>query len=260
MFDEMKKSADLVRSESPVVLNITNYVTMDFMANALLAIGASPIMSEDKREIADLMKFTGAVNINIGTLSESFEERANAVCVAAATHRKPIVLDPVGAGASRTRDALANKLLNVAEIVRGNASEILALHGVESKTKGVDSAHAVQDAVQAAKALSENGKRIIAVSGPEDYITDGTHESRFPYGSSMMPKITGMGCTLTAVIAAFRAVVDDPYKATEHATAYFGLCGQLAEQKSAGPGSFRMNFIDTLHAPDWAAFQKFHVK
>ncbi len=249
----LEQAVALVREKKPLVLNLTNSVTQDFIANSLLALGASPIMSQDIREIEELTAISGAVNINIGTLDEAFDQRALQACTMAQKYNKPVILDPVGVGASAVRNDLARLVLEFASIVRGNASEIMALHA-QSKiqiTKGVDSLHQVTDAVQAARTLASPEKKIIAVSGAEDFITDGTQEVYLPYGSPFMPQVTGMGCALTSVIAAFRAAIDDPYKATVYATTYFGMTGQQAEKNAAGPGSFRVNFIDALANPNW---------
>ena len=143
-----------------------------------------------------------------------------------------------------------------ADIVRGNASEIMALLDNINKPLGVESTHHVADAAQSAAILASNHQCIVVVSGEHDIVTDGQKNERLTFGSSLMPLVTGMGCTLTAVIAAFRAVVPSPYEAATLATAYFSLCGSMAAKKTDKPGSFRTLFIDELYAADFAKMRE----
>jgi hydroxyethylthiazole kinase len=247
-----------LQKNKPLILCLTNYVTVNFVANILLALRASPLMSEDIREIEELVQISSAVNINIGTLNELFIERAKFACLMAKKHSKPIILDPVGAGASKIRTQIANELLPFVDIVKGNASEIIAISGLSYKTLGVDSVHEVVDAVEVAKALALEKNIIVAVSGEQDFITDGKQERMLSFGSSLMSLVTGMGCGLTAAIAAFRAVIPDSFEATELATAYFGLSGQIAEESSQSTGSFKELFLDNLDQPNWDKIKKLY--
>jgi hydroxyethylthiazole kinase len=255
MLHDLEKALLQLRQLKPLVLCLTNQVTMDFMANCLLSIGAAPIMSQDGRELEELIRMSHAVNINIGTLDRSFMERANTTAQLAQKYKKPIILDPVGAGATHVRTASSRALMDFADIVRGNASEIMAISNNANTTLGVESAHQVNDATQSATQLALNHQCIIVVSGEHDVITNGQQEARLTYGSSLMPFITGMGCTLTAVIAAFRAVVPCSFTAARLATAYFTLCGSLAAQKTSAPGSFRTCFIDELYSADFTTMR-----
>ncbi len=266
-----------LREKKPLILNLTNLVTMDFMANALLALGAAPLMSAADEEIAELVGISSAVNINIGTLDRAFMQRALLAAKTAQGLKKIMVLDPVGAGASQLRSTASAALLPWATMVRGNGSEILSLeqesregqHEPENKKPpeynighvehvgplGVESTVGSLDAVMVAEQLASQGK-IIIVSGREDYITDGKQHFRCPYGSNLMQSITGMGCVLTAVVAAFAAVGGNGLMAANMAVHFFALTGQVAAQSHHEPASFKTKFIDLLFAPDWQAIEE----
>lgn len=247
MLERLEATIRRLRSTKPLVLNLTNYVTMDFMANSLLALGAPPMMTVCHEELEELILITGSINLNIGTLNQGFIERCHRVIEIATRYKKPIILDPVGAGASQIRTQLANQLIPHAAIVRGNASEIMALAHHNNQTLGVETTHTPFEAKTAALQLAKQYKCTMVVSGPVDLITDGTNEIQIPYGSALMPLVTGMGCTLTAIIAAFRGIASNSFEASHLATLYVGLCGQLAAQHALHPASFRTAFIDTLH-------------
>lgn len=236
-----------IQNNKPIILCLTNAVTMDFMANSLLALGAAPIMSCDDRELEELITIAHAVNLNIGTLDPAFISRCRLAAEIARHQTKPIILDPVGVGASLIRTQCARDLMPFADIIRGNASEILALMGVTADTAGVESTQSTAMAKNSADSLARQLKNTIIVSGEEDYISDGIRQESLQVGSPLMTLITGMGCTLTAVVAAFRAVVPDSFEAARLATAYFGLCGNTAEQTALRPGTFRTAFIDALY-------------
>lgn len=256
MLHDLEKALIQLRQLKPLVLCLTNYVTMDFMANCLLSLGAAPIMSHDTRELEELVRISHVVNLNIGTLDREFIERVYTAAQLAQKYKKPIILDPVGAGATHVRTASARDLMEHADIVRGNASEIMALLDNINKTLGVESTHHVADAAQSASILASNHQCIVVVSGEHDIVTDGQKNERLTFGSPLMPLVTGMGCTLTAVIAAFRAVVPNSYEAATLATAYFSLCGSIAAKKADKPGSFRTLFIDELYAADFAQMRE----
>lgn len=249
-----------LRQKKPLVLCLTNYVTMDFMANCLLALGAAPLMSEEIEEIKELVDISQVVNLNIGTLNKPFITLATTAAIHAKKTGKPIVLDPVGAGASQIRTKTAKELLKFADIIRGNASEVIALLDGTSKTMGVESTQRVTDAKTAAITLAKQYPITVIVSGPEDLVVDSQKEILLPYGSHLMTCVTGMGCALNAIIAAFRAILPNPYEAAQMATAYVGLCGMLAAEKISGPASFRTRFIDSLYQPDWQKMDDWYGK
>lgn len=247
MMMNIHATRERLKSLKPLVLNITNYVTMDIMANGLLALGASPIMTVCDEELEALVRISHTVNMNIGTLDDALIRRCHLVIALAKQYGKPVILDPVGAGASHIRTEIAQSLLAHVDIVRGNASEVMALINPDTITLGVDSAHASLQARDSALSIAKTYGITVVVSGELDYITDGTQELTLSHGSPLMPHITGMGCLLTAVIAAFRAVTDNSFDAACSATAYYGLCGSAAEKLASRPGSFRAAFIDSLY-------------
>ena len=256
-FNEIKENIEKVRKAKPLVLCITNYVTMDFMANALLALGASPIMSVDSRELPELIDISNSLNVNIGTLNDEFVKNVTLACQYAKQTNKPITLDPVGSGATKIRTKLAKDLLEYCSIVKGNASEIKSLLEVNIVTRGVETTHQSIQALDAAKALSEHYNNIVVISGEDDFIIKNDQYEKLSFGSNLMPLVVGMGCSLAAVIAAFSAVNDDCFKAAKLATAYFTLCGNVAMEESKSPGSFRTSFIDQLYCGDFDKMQKY---
>ncbi len=255
MLHDLEKALTQLRQIKPLVLCLTNHVTMDFMANCLLSLGAAPIMTQDERELDELVQICHVVNLNIGTLDTAFIERANLVTALAQKYNKPIILDPVGAGATQVRTSSSRSLMASASIIRGNASEILALFDNVNKTLGVEATHQVSDATHSAIMLAREHQCTVVVSGERDFITDGRQEEHLGFGSPLMSLVTGMGCTLTAVIAAFKAVITDAHEAARLATAYYSLCGSLAASKTEKPGSFRTLFIDELFAADFVAMR-----
>lgn len=238
-----------VRERSPLVHNITNYVVMNNTANALLAIGASPIMSHAPEEVEDMVGICGALVINIGTLSAHWIEAMIKAAAQASVLDKPWVLDPVGAGATSYRNtALEGLLAHRPTVIRGNASEIMALAKHNSTTtKGVDSTAQSNEALNAAQWLNGAYGAVVCISGATDIIVSGDQIFRLSNGSEMMTRVTGLGCTATAIIGACCAVIDDPFEATAAAMALLGVCGEIAAEQSPGPGSLQLNLLDKLY-------------
>lgn len=241
-----------IRSQTPLVHNITNYVVMNSTANALLAVGASPVMAHAVEEVEEMVGIASALVINIGTLSERW---VDAMIIAGRAARKrgiPIVLDPVGSGATGYRTATVRRLLEEASptIIRGNASEIRSLVIAEQSTRGVDSAHGTDAALDAAQSLSARYACVVSVSGAVDIIVSANDVIRVSNGVPIMPKITGMGCTASALTGAFAAVSDSPMHAAAHAMALNGMAGEMAAEQSRGPGTFQSAFIDALYLID----------
>jgi hydroxyethylthiazole kinase len=237
-----------IRAQAPLVHNITNYVVMNSSANALLALGASPVMAHALEEVEEMTSLARALVLNIGTLSAPWVEAMLRAGAAARTREIPVVLDPVGAGATRYRTETARRLLaEVAPtIVRGNPSEIRALASVEGRTKGVDSTHGSEEAVEAARALARSHGCVVSVSGVVDVIVSASATVRVANGHPLMGRVTGLGCAATAITGAFAAVNPDPLMAAAHAMAVMGVCGEIAEEHSRGPGSFQVQFMDAL--------------
>lgn len=240
-----------VRAQRPLVHNITNYVSMDIAANALLAAGASPVMAHAQEEVADLAAAAGALVINIGTLSDAWVQAMYDAVAAANDNGTPWVLDPVGVGATRYRTDVAAKLLEASPLViRGNASEILALSGAAVGGRGVDSTADAADAVTAARDLAEQTGAVVAVTGAVDRVTDGHRVAAIDAGHPMMAAVTALGCAASGLVGAFCAVTEDPLLATAAALAVFGLAGELAAAQSPGPGTLRWRLLDELYALD----------
>jgi hydroxyethylthiazole kinase len=241
-----------IRAQAPLVHNITNYVVMNTTANALLALGASPVMAHAEDEVEEMAGIARALVLNIGTLSAPWVEAMIKAGRVACRNGCPIVLDPVGAGATRFRTVTAQRLLHEAPpaIIRGNASEIRALAGAERGTKGVDSTHGSEEALGAAQALAKDYRCAVTVSGATDLIVSESAVIRVSNGHPMMPRVTGLGCTATALTGAFAAVNPSPQLAAAHAMAVMGIAGEIAAARSEGPGSFQVNFLDALFLLD----------
>ena len=240
---------EAVRRRSPLVHNITNYVAMNNSANALLAIGASPVMAHWTDEMADMPAIAGALVINIGTLATQWIEGMLAPGKAASLRGTPIVLDPVGAGATPYRTETAWQIIRECHptIIRGNASEIMALVNADIKSKGVDSSQSSDDAVESAKQLANTTGAVVVISGAIDYITDGSRVETIGNGSPLMTRVTAMGCTATSVVGAFAGINPDAFEAALHGMAVMGVCGERAVAQKAAPGSLLTHFVDVLY-------------
>jgi len=242
-------SIEAIRKKAPVVHNITNYVVMNSSANALLAIGASPVMAHAEEEVEDMVGIAGALVLNIGTLSPPWIHAMLRAASRAMERKIPIILDPVGAGATPYRTGAARELIREfpPAIIRGNASEIMALLDEDAKTKGVDSSAASHAALDAARQLNQDYGCVVCISGQTDYIVSGGDVTRVMNGHPMMTRVTGLGCTATALCGAFAAVNSVYAEATAHAMAVMGIAGEIAANDSPGPGSLQVNFLDTLY-------------
>lgn len=238
-----------VRNTAPLIHNITNYVVMNNTANALLAVGASPIMAHAKSEVEDITSLSHALVINIGTLDEYWTESMLLAAKKADSIKKPWVLDPVGAGATSYRDTVLNQLLFFKPtVIRGNASEIIALAKTAAVvTKGVDSTAISTEAVEAANSLAIKTGAIICISGEIDIVISPNHCIYLKNGHSLMTKVTGLGCTASALIGAFIGVIENKYEAVVAATSLLSITGELAAKISAGPGSLQTHILDKLY-------------
>lgn len=254
----MWKDIERIREQQPLLLNITNYVVMNTSANALLAIGASPVMAHAIEEVDELVGIARALVVNIGTLSTPW---IAAMVQAGQSARRlgiPVVLDPVGCGATRFRTETARMLMDVLRpaVIRGNASEIRALVGTAGGTKGVDSIHTPDETVADAQALAQAAECVVSVSGPVDLVVDGERMARIDNGHPMMARVTGMGCTASALTGAFLAVNPSPFAAAHHAMTLMGCAGEIAAETAPGPGSFQVNFLDALYGLDEASLSR----
>jgi hydroxyethylthiazole kinase len=243
------KDIDLIRQNAPLVHNITNYVVMNNTANALLALGASPVMAHAEPEVGDMVNIASALVINIGTLSDPWIRAMSKAAIRAKERNIPIILDPVGVGATEYRTRTARQLIHAASpaIIRGNGSEIMALCEADVVTKGVDSTSASDLAIDSANALNREFGSVICITGETDYIVSRDTMTRVTNGDEMMPRVTGLGCTATALCGAFAAINPDRHLAAAHAMATMGIAGEMAAKTAKGPASLQLNFIDTLY-------------
>lgn len=248
--DATKSDCALIRTTAPIVLNITNYVAMNVSANALLAIGASPLMSFFPDEMDELVAISHSVCINIGCLDNLQIEAMRRAVRALKSEGKPYVLDPVGVGASHVRMNVCCELISIypPAVVRGNASEIVALAGGVTSSCGVDTAISSDDALllSSAKSLALSLGSVISVSGATDVIVaaDGLVTS-ISGGSPLMPRITAMGCTASAIAAAFVAVNTDHFRAAVDAASVMKYAASCVSN-ARGTASFQTSFIDEL--------------
>ncbi len=247
--NQLNKDLQQLREKAPLVHSITNYVVMNSTANALLSIGASPVMAHELREMEEMASIASALVLNIGTLSERWIEAMHIAGKTAKSKNKPIVLDPVGAGATTLRTQTTKDLIESSspQIIRGNASEILAVAKAKMSTKGVDSTASAEEAVEVAKEFAKDTDSIISISGKTDYITDGNTLHKVENGHPLMGKITGTGCTATVLIAAFSAINNDYLTAATEAMTVMGIAGEMAAEETDAPGTFQIKFLDALY-------------
>lgn len=239
-----------IRRDAPVIQCLTNYVSMNIMANVLLSLGASPAMVHAEEEVADFVTISSALVINIGTLSAPWVRSMELAVEKAEALGKPWVLDPVGCGATPYRTRVSQHLgSRHPTLIRGNASEIMALGDVKSKgvSKGIDASHATTDAEVCAYDLAQRLRTVIAVSGSQDFVTNGTYSARSSYGTPLMTKVTALGCSLNGVMAAFLTACSSPIEAAYLAFVAYGVAGEKAAACASGPGRFSMEFLDSLH-------------
>ncbi len=257
--DEVGAELARMRHAAPLVHVLTNEVVQAFTANVLLAVGAAPAMIVAEEEAAEFAAIASAVLVNVGTLYPARYAAMLRAVDAAVSAGKPWVLDPVAVGVLRYRTEAARELLTKRPaVIRGNASEILALAGLSQGGRGVDSTASSQSAVAAAESLARQTGAIVAVTGAVDYVTSGSETIAIPFGHPLMTKVVGTGCALSAVTAAFVAGVDEQQlrlSAVAAACAVMALCGEQAVKQSHGPGSFTPSFLDALARLDPASLR-----
>src|SRR3990167_4926882 len=243
----LENSQANLKLHQPLIVNITNTVTIETIANILLAIGASPIMTQSIEELPELLCIDDALVLNMGTIDQHWITLAHAAMTEAQKNKRTIVFDPVGAGATtfRTQQALSIIEKGV-DLIKGNASEIIALAQHTQNTKGVDSSVDSSIAIEAACNLANQYQCITVITGKTDYVCTKNHYYHLTAGSNMLTKVTGMGCALTAVIAAFLVTENDSIQAAQAALAYYNFSAEKAAKKATGPGSFKQLLIDAL--------------
>lgn len=237
-----------VRSGRPLVHHITNSVTINDCANITICAGAAPVMAEAPEEVAGMVAAAGALVLNIGTLSAAQVEamliagrRANELGI-------PVVLDPVGVGATEFRTATAHRLLDTLDIavLKGNAGEIGVLAGTGGSVRGVDSGGVAGDPVETARECARSTGTVVAMTGAIDVVTDGSRVFLVRNGNPAMDRLSGTGCMASSVTAAFVAVADDYAVASAAALAAFGLAGERGAAGARGPYTFRTALFDEL--------------
>ena len=252
-----------VRAQSPLVHSITNFVVMNLNANVLLAAGASPVMAHAHEEVKDMASIAQALVLNIGTLEPYWIESMGIALQVAQQRGIPTVLDPVGAGATPYRNQALETLLQLGHpsVIRGNGSEIMSTANAAIKTRGVDSSASANDALGAAQALAQRTQGTICVSGETDHILDAhNRHALLRNGHVWMTKITGIGCSSTALIGAFCVVQKDIWRATTSAMALISVAGEIAAEKAqaqkTGVGTMAVLLLDELQLLDEATFLK----
>jgi len=238
-----------IKERRPLVHQITNLVVMNPTANATLALGASPVMAHARQEVEDMVALAGALVLNAGTPDPDWIQamllagrRANELGV-------PVVLDPVGAGATPYRTETNLMLLSALEIavLRGNAGEIGALTGAGGVVRGVDSVEGVTDPLGVAAGGALRWGTTVAITGARDVISDGARAVAVDNGHPLLSVVTGTGCSATAMIGAFAAVEEDPLVAAASALAVYGLAAERAAEAAGGPGTFQAALLDSLY-------------
>ena len=245
----MAELLERIRRERPLIHHITNFVVMNDTANVTLALGALPVMAHSKEEVAEMVGMAGALVLNPGTLSPEWVESMLIAGKKANELGIPIVLDPVGAGATRFRTESNLRLLEELQIavLRGNPGEIGALAGVGGQVKGVESLSELEEPLEVARILAARYKTTVAITGKRDIVSDGERAIAVDNGHPMLKTITGTGCMATTAIAAFAAVECDFLLATAAGLVCFGLAGELAAIGAKGPGSFKTALFDGLY-------------
>jgi hydroxyethylthiazole kinase len=248
-----------LRERKPLVHQITNYVVMNETANATLALGALPVMAHASEEVFEMVRLAGALVLNIGTLSPHWVDAMLLAGKAANADGIPVVLDPVGAGATTYRTETARRILhevNVA-VLRGNAGEVATLVGVQAEVRGVESIGTGDEPSELARTASRNLGVVASVTGAVDHISDGDRVLAVANGHELLAAVTGTGCMSSAITGCFLAAKkEEPLAAAAEALAAFGLAAEEAARDARGPGSFHVNLYDSLAALDTATLDE----
>jgi hydroxyethylthiazole kinase len=249
--DEVITILERIRAKHPLVHCLTNGVVKNFTANVLLALGAAPAMVEQADEAAQFAALADALLVNLGTLDEPQMTAIRRAICSANQARKPWVLDPVAVGPLAVRTQFAREIVALRpSLIRGNASEIIALVGQASCGRGVDSGDAAETALAAARTLATLTGGAVLVTGPIDYAIHGSQTIACANGHPLMTRVTGVGCAQGAVAAACAAVSNSPIAAAVAAAAFMGVAGDLAARVSLRPGTFATALLDALDQLD----------
>jgi hydroxyethylthiazole kinase len=248
-----------IRERKPLVHQITNYVVMNETANATLALGALPVMAHAREEVEEMVALAGALVLNIGTLSPEWVEAMMAAGKAANANGAPVVLDPVGAGATRYRTDTAKRILSEVDVtvLRGNQGEVATLVGVAAEVRGVESIGAGDDAAELARTAARNLGVVASVTGVVDHVSNGERVLAVANGHELLAAVTGTGCMSSALTGCFLAAKPgEPLEAAAEALGAFGVAGEDAARDAKGPGSFHANLYDALAALDPATLDE----
>jgi hydroxyethylthiazole kinase len=247
-----------LREQRPLVHQITNYVVMNETANATLALGALPVMAHAREEVEEMVALAGALVINIGTLSPPWVGAMLDAGLAANAKGIPVVVDPVGAGATTYRTDTAKRLLDIVDVtvLRGNAGEIATLVGVEAEVRGVESIGAVGDPAELAREAARILGVVASVTGPVDHVSDGATVLSVANGHELLATVTGTGCMSTAITGSFLAANENALEAAAEALAAFGVAGEDAATDAKGPGTFHAALYDALYNLDPATLDE----
>lgn len=257
----LRAARDALRADAPLVQCLTNTVVQTLTANALLAVGAAPAMVDAPEEAGDFAAVASAVLVNVGTVHARTAEAMRLAGRSAGAAGTPWVLDPVAVGGLAYRTALAAELVELQpRVVRGNASEVMALAGAGAGGRGVDSTAGTDDAAKAAAELAGRTGGVVAVSGEVDLLTDGDRILRVGGGSVLLTRTTGAGCALGALVAAYLAVTDDALLGAAAAHAHVALAAERAARSATGPGTFAAHWLDALDAVDGEALSRAEVR
>jgi hydroxyethylthiazole kinase len=240
-----------IREKRPLVHSITNYVVMNETANALLCTGALPIMSHAREEVQEMAALAGALVLNIGTLEPDWVDAMELAGVSANQAGVPVILDPVGAGATRLRTDSSKRLLRSVRIsiIRGNAAEVSTLAGLAAEIRGVESIAAPGSIEETAGMLATEYGATVAVTGKVDVVSDGTRTAHISNGDAMLGRVVGTGCMASVMVGAFAAVNPDSFVAAVGGLATFGIAGEIAAEASGGkPGTFHTELYNALYA------------
>jgi hydroxyethylthiazole kinase len=248
MMRKMGWLLEQVRKETPLVHNMTNVVVTNFVANGLLALGASPVMAYAKEEVAEMVCLSRALVLNIGTLTPEEVEAMILAGKAANEANVPVIFDPVGAGATTYRTETAKRILSEVRvsILRGNASEIACTVGEMVQTKGVDAGEVQGDLVALAEKAARLFQCTVVITGKEDIVTDGNETWLIANGDAILTKVTGTGCLLSSVLGAFAAVEKNFVHASVAALAFYGVAAEKAAGRTKLPGAFQLEFLNAL--------------
>ena len=243
----------LIRERRPLVHNITNYVVMNETANATLALGALPVMAHAGEEVEEMARLASALVLNIGTLSGHWVESMLLAGGAATARQIPVVLDPVGAGATELRTTTAHRILGLVDVtvLRGNPGEIATLVGAHAEVRGVESIAAGLEPAELARTAARSLHVIASVTGPVDHVSDGERVLTVANGHELLAVVTGTGCMSSALTGCFLAAKPEaPLEAAAEALAAFGVAAEDAAAGAAGPGTFHARLYDALYALD----------